>query len=111
MHGSISMCMDMHVNTHTYARIVALQASLHGLCIIKWMIELVGAPLSFAFAELYNALKQEIEESGGAQTQSPGCANLDETSFDWTQLDHAITRHGRDQQCQDSRYVSMAICR
>lgn len=74
------------------------------------MIELVGAPLSFEFAELYNALKQEVEESGGAQTQSPGCANLDETSFDRTQLDHAITRHGHDQQCQDSRYVSVAIC-
>lgn len=86
-----------HAYTHTYICIVAWQASLHSVCIIKWMIELVGAPLSCEFAELYNALKQEIEESDGAQTQSPGCANLDETSFDQTQLDHAITRHSNDQ--------------
>lgn len=36
-----------------------------------------------------------------------GCANPDETSFDRTQLDHAITRHSHDQQCQDSRYVQI----
>lgn len=84
-------CMDIHM--HCCRAGIITQPPHHQMD--DWVS---GAPLSCEFAELYNVLEQEVEESDGAQTQSPGCANLDETSFDRTQLDH-------DQQCQDSRYM------